>query len=315
MKTVCNVIWQPSMDWNAHEWTMTTSLLCQWGARCYKDGGEPVESEPCNKQSTWEYWICKDCNHQRLTVWELESDLEIPKTTVCEILTQDFVMNCVVAKFVLQFLLPGQMEHHAAVAHHYLWTSFSLKDESWVYCYDPKMKARSMFHWISLGSPTQKEISDQRWDSGKYLEAADGNSNKGCSTVEEMLGDVCEVPRCLLWMSYIQCFLNILQCYSYYMAGYFPDRPHIFLYATFNSRYCLKGALIRCLMSKPEQTVSKVNPSSFGWLWILRVIRKSLQCTVKRKCQNESNMFSVCSYVKVYSIQGNIKHFWLSANI
>ena len=41
------------------------------------------------------------------------------------------------------------------------------------------------------------------WDSGKYNGAADGDSNKGfCRvfcTVEEMLGELCEVPRYLLW--------------------------------------------------------------------------------------------------------------------
>ena len=50
----------------------------------------------------------------------------------------------------------------------------------------------------------KEEISDHQWDSGKYDRAADGNSNKGfCRvfwTVEETLRELCEVPRCLLWM-------------------------------------------------------------------------------------------------------------------
>ena len=49
----------------------------------------------------------------------------------------------------------------------------------------------------------KEEISYCRWDSGKYDRAVDGDSNKGfCRvfwTVEEMLGELCEVPRCLLW--------------------------------------------------------------------------------------------------------------------
>ena len=49
----------------------------------------------------------------------------------------------------------------------------------------------------------REEISDRWWDSGKYAGAADGNANKGfCRvfwTVEEMLGELCEVPRYLLW--------------------------------------------------------------------------------------------------------------------
>ena len=49
----------------------------------------------------------------------------------------------------------------------------------------------------------REEISDHCWDSRKYDRAADSDSNKGfCRvfwTVEEMLGELCEVPRCLLW--------------------------------------------------------------------------------------------------------------------
>ena len=45
---------------------------------------------------------------RRLTVRELEADLGIPKTTVSEILMQDPGMKHVVAKFVLQLLLPEQ---------------------------------------------------------------------------------------------------------------------------------------------------------------------------------------------------------------
>ena len=53
---------------------------------------------------------------QWLTVWELEADLGIPKTTVSEILTQDLGMKHVMAKFVPCLLLPEQKEHHATVA-------------------------------------------------------------------------------------------------------------------------------------------------------------------------------------------------------
>ena len=49
----------------------------------------------------------------------------------------------------------------------------------------------------------REEISDHWWDSGKYNGAADSNSNKGfCRvfwTVEETLGGLFEVLRCLLW--------------------------------------------------------------------------------------------------------------------
>ena len=62
----------------------------------------------------------------------------------------------------------------------------------------------------------REEISDHRWDSGKY-----GSWQR--------LGELCEVPRCLLWtglrhhcpmynVSYI--FFNKRLYFSYYMAGY-----------------------------------------------------------------------------------------------
>ena len=47
---------------------------------------------------------------------ELEADLGIPKTTVSEILTQNFGMKHVVAKFFPWLLLPQQKEHCAIVA-------------------------------------------------------------------------------------------------------------------------------------------------------------------------------------------------------
>ena len=88
----------------------------------------------------------------------------------------------------------------------------------------------------------RKEISDLQWDSGKYDRAADGDSNKGLCrmfwTVEEMLRELCEVPRCLLWrrlrchcpvycVSCICIFFNKCLYISYYMAGYLLDRPCI----------------------------------------------------------------------------------------
>lgn len=54
--------------------------------------------------------------------------------------------------------------------------------------------------------------------------------------VGEMLGELCEVPSCLLWrglrrhypMYKVSCILfNKCLCFSHYMVGYFPDRPCI----------------------------------------------------------------------------------------
>ena len=71
-------------------------------------------------------------------------------------------MKCVVAKFVLS---PEQKEHHAAVANDLIQIATNepdfLKkvitvDESWVYSYDPEMKAQSS-QWKALGSPHLKK--------------------------------------------------------------------------------------------------------------------------------------------------------------
>ena len=92
---------------------------------------------------------------------ELEADLGIPKTTVSEILTQDLDRKCVMAKFVLQFMLPEQKEHHAAVANDLIQTTTNephfLKkvttgDEWWVCGCDPETKAQSS-QWKPPGSP------------------------------------------------------------------------------------------------------------------------------------------------------------------
>ena len=64
---------------------------------------------------------------------------------------QDLSMNCVVAKFILQLLLPEEKERHAAVANDLIQTATNepdflkkliTRDESLVYSYDPETKAQ-----------------------------------------------------------------------------------------------------------------------------------------------------------------------------
>ena len=84
-------------------------------------------------------------------------------------------------------------------------------------------------HPVTLAFPKteiiceREKISDHWWDSGKSKGAANGDSNKGfCRvfwTVEEMLGELCEVQRYLLrrWlrchcpMYNVSCILYLLQ--------------------------------------------------------------------------------------------------------
>ena len=91
--------------------------------KCFKDGRESVESNPCPGRPatsrTPENIECVQAainKDQQLTVRELEVDLGVPETTVSEILTQDLGMKHVMAKFIPWLLLPEQKEHSSAVA-------------------------------------------------------------------------------------------------------------------------------------------------------------------------------------------------------
>ena len=75
-------------------------------------------------------------------------------------------MKHVVAKFILQLLLPEQKEHGAAVAIDLIPTATNepdflkeviMGDESWVYGCDPEMKAQS-FQWKSPGPPHLNKV-------------------------------------------------------------------------------------------------------------------------------------------------------------
>ena len=70
-------------------------------------------------------------------------------------------MKCVVAKSVLWLLLPEQKEHYAAAANDLIQTAtnepdFLIRDELWVYGYDPETKAR-LDRWKSPGCPCPKK--------------------------------------------------------------------------------------------------------------------------------------------------------------
>ena len=100
--------------------TMSAVQIKVWHKR-FKDGWESVESDPCSGRPATsrtpenvEHVQAEINKDQRPTVQELEADLEIPKPTVFKIFMQDLGMKCVVAKFVLQPLLPEQKEHRAA---------------------------------------------------------------------------------------------------------------------------------------------------------------------------------------------------------
>ena len=79
----------------------------------------------------------------------------------------------------------------------------------------------------------REEIWDHPWRSGKYDKAADGDSNKGfCRvfwTVEETLGELCEVPQCLLWRG-LRCYCFIYNVsYSRWLDTFQTDTHMVVL--------------------------------------------------------------------------------------
>ena len=82
-------------------------------------------------------------------------------------------MKHVVAKFILQLLLPEQKEHPAAVANELIQTTINepgflkkvlVRDEWWVYSYNPETKAQSS-QWKLPGSPFPQTV----WQSGSKI--------------------------------------------------------------------------------------------------------------------------------------------------
>ena len=100
--------------------------LQRWSGICWKPS---TFWKACNKHNAWECWTCTGCNQQRwATMWEPETDLEIPKTTVSEILMHDLGMKCAMANFVLWLLLPEQKEYCVAVANDLIQTATNEPD-------------------------------------------------------------------------------------------------------------------------------------------------------------------------------------------
>ena len=122
----------------------------------------------CNKQNTWECWMCRGCNQQRSI-----TDSAGPRSW------------------------SGDSKHYC------IW---DLDAGSWHEMCHAKGSCLVLHAWRSCGKVT-----------------ADDNPNRGfCRvfwTVEEILGELCEVPRCLLWRGLrchcpkynVSCILYLLQ--------------------------------------------------------------------------------------------------------
>ena len=109
----------------------------------------------------------------------------------------------------------------------------------------------------------KKEIPDHRWDSGKYDGAADGDSNKGFRVfwiVEEMLGELCEVPKCPLWrglkchcpVCHVSCIFYLLQWVSLFfkLHGWIFSGQALYIWGQYFNSIILSCLLtiLQCLV-------------------------------------------------------------------
>ena len=107
---------------------------------------------------------------RRMTVWELEEDLGIPKSIIWEILTSNLQMIRVCAKFVPKLLSAEQKKLRLENAQDNLemvnnddtvLEKVITGDESWVYGYDPETKQQSS-QWKRPDEPWSKKARQSR---------------------------------------------------------------------------------------------------------------------------------------------------------
>ena len=103
---------------------------------------------------------------------------------------------------------------------------WNTKSSRWLSVLQPRFGGTQLLDFPQTKITSEREeISDHRWDSGKYNRAADGDWEN------------CEVPRYLLWRGlWYHCPMHNVSCvciffstclyFSYYTAGYLLDRPH-----------------------------------------------------------------------------------------
>ena len=124
------------------------------------------------------------------------------------------------------------------------------------------------------------------------------------------LGKLCEVPRCLLWkelrhhcplynVSCVCIFFNKCLYFQYYVAGYFPDRPCMWLWLCWPAPQ---------LMSQDEKATSDFNSSDShlapritkSYFWIRKQHRKEMDMFVA--------VWNTCSFKEKSSM--NHKCYW-----
>ena len=94
-------------------------------------------------------------SNRRLTVGEVAEDVSISKTVCHEILTENFGMHRIAAKFVPRLLTDGQKQNRVDVSQELLdrangdnfLKSIMTRDGTWVYGYDVETKVQST-RWV-----------------------------------------------------------------------------------------------------------------------------------------------------------------------
>ena len=202
---------------------MSTAQIKVWH-KCFKDGWESVESDPRSGKpasDTWECWTCMGCSQQRLMYdsvrtrsWSGDSKnygvQDFDTGSWHEMCHGKICFTASTARAedtVLQLLMTW--------FNHCQWTRF---DNLWLLAF-PKTKI--IFE--------RAEISDHQWDSGKYDGAADRYwENCVWSQSAYSEGDWGITVICTMFLVSFT-FFNKCLYFSQHVAGYFQDRPHMFM--------------------------------------------------------------------------------------
>jgi hypothetical protein len=151
--------------------TLSSAQVYRWH-KAFKDGRESVEDEQrsglvssSKTQRNVDAVMSVLNRDRRLTVRMIAEELELAKTVVHEIVTQELMMRKVCAKLVPKYLSSEQKEHRQFVCRDLLdrlvtepnfMTRVITGDKSWVSEYDPETKRQSS-EWHTSTSPRPKK--------------------------------------------------------------------------------------------------------------------------------------------------------------
>ena len=137
---------------------MSKTQIKEWYSR-FKGGRTSVDSDSCSGQPSTTKTLdniervrLAIAQDRRMTVWELEGDLGIPKTIIWEILTSYLQMRRACAKFIPKLLSAEQKKLRLAITQDNLemvnnddtvLKKVTTGDESWVHGQNPETKQQS----------------------------------------------------------------------------------------------------------------------------------------------------------------------------